>query len=64
MIVIIAGLGNIAGVVLAGLGLGAAENVASFVLGPEFQLAFTFGLLVVVLVWRNTRLSAKRQYLK
>ena len=64
MIVIVAGLGNIAGVVLAGLGLGAAENVAAFVLGTEFQLAFTFCLLVVVLVWRNTRLAAKRQYLK
>ncbi len=64
MIVIVAGLGNIAGVVLAGLGLGAAENVAGFVLGAQFQLAFTFGLLVVVLVWRNTRLAAKRQYLK
>ena len=64
MIVIVAGLGNIAGVVLAGLGLGAAENIAGFVLGTQFQLAFTFSLLVVVLVWRNTRLAAKRQYLK
>jgi branched-chain amino acid transport system permease protein len=64
MIVIVAGLGNIFGVVLAGLGLGAAENVAGFVLGTQFQLAFTFSLLVVVLVWRNARLSAKRQYLK
>jgi branched-chain amino acid transport system permease protein len=64
MIVIVAGLGNLAGVVLAGLGLGAAENIAGFVLGAEFQLAFVFSLLVVVLVWRNTRLSAKRQYLK
>jgi branched-chain amino acid transport system permease protein len=64
MIVIVAGLGNLAGVVLAGLGLGAAENIAGFVLGAEFQLAFVFGLLVVVLVWRNTRLAAKRQYLK
>jgi len=64
MIVIVAGLGNLAGVVFAGLGLGAAENIAGFVLGAEFQLAFVFGLLVVVLVWRNTRLAAKRQYLK
>ncbi len=64
MIVIVAGLGNIFGVVLAGLGLGAAENIAGFVLGTQFQLAFTFSLLVVVLVWRNTRLAAKRQYLK
>jgi branched-chain amino acid transport system permease protein len=64
MIVIVAGLGNIFGVVVAALGLGAAENVAGFVLGSQFQLAFTFSLLVVVLVWRNARLSAKRQYLK
>jgi len=64
MIVIVAGLGNLAGVVIAGLGLGAAENIAGFVLGAQFQLAFVFGLLVVVLVWRNTRLAAKRQYLK
>lgn len=64
MIVIVAGLGNLAGVVLAGLGLGAAENYAGFLLGPQFQLAFVFLLLVVVLVLRNWRLSLKRQYLK
>jgi len=64
MIVVVAGLGNIAGVILAGLGLGAAEDVAGFVLGSQFQLAFVFSLLVVVLIWRNARLSAKRQYLR
>lgn len=63
-IVVIAGIGNIAGVIAAGLGLGAAENVAGFVLGTEYQLAFVFGLLVVVLVWRNWRLSRQRKYLK
>jgi branched-chain amino acid transport system permease protein len=64
MIVVVAGLGNIAGVILAGLGLGAAEDVAGFVLGSQFQLAFVFSLLVGVLIWRNARLSAKRQYLR
>ncbi|MCB1475834.1 MAG: branched-chain amino acid ABC transporter permease [Rhodobiaceae bacterium] len=64
MIVVVAGLGNLPGVVAAGLGLGAAENIAGFVLGTQFQLAFVFSLLVVVLVWRNWRLSRKRQYLK
>ncbi len=64
MIVVVAGLGNIAGVIIAGLGLGAAEDVAGFVLGSQFQLAFVFSLLVVVLIWRNARLSAKRQYLR
>jgi len=64
MIVVVAGLGNMAGVIIAALGLGAAENFAAFILGTQFQLAFTFILLVVVLVWRNWRLARKRQYLK
>lgn len=64
MIVVVAGLGNLAGVIAAGLGLGAAENIAGFVLGTQFQLAFVFVLLVAVLVWRNWRLARKREYLK
>ena len=64
MIVIVAGLGNVAGVVFAGLGLGAAENFAGFILGSEFQAAFVFGLLVVILVLRNFKLRLQRRYLK
>lgn len=64
MIVIVAGLGNVIGVALAGLGLGAAENFAGFILGAEFQAAFIFSLLVIILLWRNFRLSLKRQYLE
>ena len=64
MIVIVAGLGNLAGVVLSGLGLGAAEQFAGFILGAEYQVAFVFGLLVVVLVARNWWLGRKREYLK
>ena len=64
MIVIVAGLGNVAGVILAGLGLGAAENFAGFILGTEFQAAFIFSLLVVILVWRNFMLARQRRYLK
>jgi len=64
MVVIFAGLGNLFGVVVAGLGLGAMENVAGFVLGLEFQLAFVFGLLVVVLMVRSFRLRFKRQTLR
>src|SRR3954471_10035412 len=47
MIVIIAGLGNVVGVLVAALVLGVAENFAGFVLGAEYQAAFIFGLLVV-----------------
>jgi branched-chain amino acid transport system permease protein len=64
MIVIIAGIGNVAGVIFAGLGLGAAENFAGFLLGAEFQAAFIFSLLVVILVWRNFKLRLQRRYLK
>ena len=64
MIVILAGLGNLAGVIAAGLGLGVAEQYAGFLLGTEFQLAFVFLLLVAVLVARQIALARKRQYLK
>ncbi len=64
MIVIMAGLGNLGGVIAAGLGLGAAEQFAGFLLGAEYQLAFVFLLLVVVLVWRQMVLARRRQYLK
>lgn len=64
MIVVVAGLGNLLGVIGAGLGLGAAENFAGFVLGVEYQAAFVFSLLVIILVVRNLLLGRKRQYLK
>ena len=64
MIVVIAGVGNMAGVVAAGLGLGAAENMASFILGAEFQSAFVFTLLVLILVERSFRLNRQRKVLK
>ncbi len=64
MIVITAGLGNLPGVIGAGLGLGAVENLASFILGAEYRIAFVFGLLVVILVVRNSLLGRQRKYLK
>lgn len=63
MIVIVAGLGNLFGVVVAALGLGAAENYAGFILGAEYQTAFVYVLLVLILVWRNLWLRRKREYL-
>jgi branched-chain amino acid transport system permease protein len=64
MIVVVAGLGNLAGVVWAAAGLGVAESFAGFILGPQYQIAFVFGLLVVVLVLRNWMLRRQRQYLR
>jgi branched-chain amino acid transport system permease protein len=63
MIVIVAGLGNVAGVLAAALGLGVAENFAGFILGAEYQTAFTFALLVAILIWRRFWLARQRRYL-
>src|SRR5690606_24164496 len=57
MIVIVAGLGNVIAVLGAGMGLGVAENFAGFVFGAEYQAAFVFALLVVILVWRRFSLA-------
>ena len=64
VIVTAAGLGNLPGVIVAGLGLGAAEQFGSFILGAEFQVAIVVGLLVLVLVWRQIQMSRHRQAVK
>ena len=42
-----------AGVILAALGLGVAEQFVGFMLGAQFQIAFVFLALVVILVLRK-----------
>jgi branched-chain amino acid transport system permease protein len=64
MIVVVAGLGNLATVVVAALGLGVAENFAGFILGAHAQLAFVFSLLVVILVGRNLQMRRQRKVLR
>ena len=63
MIVVAAGLGNLPGVIVAGSGLGVLEEFAGFVLGAEYQTAFIFIVLVVLLVGRNLVLARQRKYL-
>jgi branched-chain amino acid transport system permease protein len=63
-IVVVAGLGNLPGVVAAAFGLGAAEQYAGFVIGAQFQVAFVFILLVLILVYRNLSLRRQRKYLR
>jgi branched-chain amino acid transport system permease protein len=64
MIVIIAGLGNLPGVALSGMGLGVFEEFADYILGTEFRIGAVFMLLVFILVYRRFKLSRKREYLK
>ena len=64
MIVITAGLGNLPGVIVAGGALGVLEELAGFVLGSEYQTAFIFLLLIVLLLARNLALARQRRYLR
>ena len=64
MIVIVAGLGNLPGVAMSGMGLGMFEEFADYILGTEFRIGSVFLLLVLILVYRRFKLSKKREYLK
>ena len=64
MIVIVAGLGNLPGVAMSGMGLGVFEEFADYTLGTEFRIGSVFLLLVLILVYRRFKLSRKREYLK
>ncbi len=63
-IVIVAGLGNLPGVAMSGMGLGVFEEFADYILGTEFRIGSVFLLLVLILVYRRFKLSRKREYLK
>ena len=61
---IVAGLGNLPGVAMSGMGLGVFEEFADYILGTEFRIGSVFLLLVLILVYRRFKLSKKREYLK
>jgi branched-chain amino acid transport system permease protein len=61
VIVTAAGLGNLPGVIITGLGLGLVEQYSGFVIGAEYQQATVVGLLVLVLIWRMVQLAKHRQ---
>jgi len=61
VIVTAAGLGNLAAVIAAGLGMGVIEQTGAFVLGTEYQQAIVVGLLVVVLLIKMLISSRRRE---
>jgi branched-chain amino acid transport system permease protein len=61
VIVVAAGLGNLPGVIVAGLGLGVAEQYGGFVLGTDFQQVTVTGLLVIVLIILQIMMARHRQ---
>ena len=63
VIVTAAGLGNLPGVILAGLGIGAAEQYGSHIFGIGYQQAIAVLLLLMVLMYRLAQQRRKRQVL-
>jgi len=61
VIVTAAGLGNLPGVIAAGLGMGVLEQTGAFVLGTQFQQAIVVGMLLVVLLVKLILASRHRQ---
>lgn len=64
VIVTAAGLGNLPGVIAAGLGIGALEQYGSHIFGIGYQQAIAVLLLLLVLVFRMVQQRRSRQVLK
>ena len=59
IVVIMGGVGNIAGALLAGLMLGLAETAVARLVDPGLTIAVTYALFLGVLLWRPTGLFGR-----
>ena len=59
-IVIVGGLGSMAGALVAGILIGVSEALAGFLFAPSMKSMFSFGLLIAVLVLRPHGLLGRR----
>ncbi|MGI9513372.1 MAG: branched-chain amino acid ABC transporter permease [Anderseniella sp.] len=64
VIVTAAGLGNLPGVIAAGLGIGAAEQYGSHIFGIGYQQAIAVLLLLIILIYKLLRQRRLRQVLQ
>jgi branched-chain amino acid transport system permease protein len=62
VIVILGGLGNMFGALVAGIFLGVAENLVSGLVHPGYRDAISFWLLVAILVLRPTGFLGRQSY--
>jgi branched-chain amino acid transport system permease protein len=62
VIVVLGGLGNVPGTILAGVFLGVAENLVSGFVDAGYRDAISFCLLIIVLVLRPTGFLGKSSY--
>jgi branched-chain amino acid transport system permease protein len=59
IVIIMGGVGNIAGALLAGLMLGFAETAVARLVDPGLTIAVTYALFLIVLLWRPTGLFGR-----
>jgi len=59
-IVIVGGLGSMAGALIGGVLIGVSEALAGFLVAPSIKSMFSFALLIVVLVFRPQGLMGRR----
>jgi branched-chain amino acid transport system permease protein len=59
IVVIMGGLGNVAGALVAGLMLGLAETAVARLVDPGLTIAVTYALFLIVLLWRPTGLFGR-----
>ncbi len=64
VIVTAAGIGNLPGVIAAGLGIGVAEQYGAHIFGIGYQQAIAVLLLLLVLIWRLIQQRRVRQSLR
>jgi len=62
VIVVLGGLGNVPGTILAGIFLGVVENLVSGFADPGYRDAISFCLLIVILILRPTGFLGKSSY--
>jgi branched-chain amino acid transport system permease protein len=60
VVAVLGGLGTMMGAVVGGLVLGLAESLTATYLGPTYPNAISFGLLVLILIFRPTGLLGRR----
>jgi branched-chain amino acid transport system permease protein len=60
----VAGLGNLSGMALSGMGLEVVEEFVDYIMGTEFRIGAVFMQLVLIIDYRRFILSRKREHLK
>ena len=59
-VALVGGLGNIEGAVMAAILVGMTETMGAGYLATEWRDAYTFGLMILILLWRPTGLFPAR----